>query len=350
MVATTIEWCDETWGPVTGCEYCSLGCGGCYAATLAATRLSHNPRYAGLAVLTDEGPRFTGEIRTHEDRLDEPLRWRKPRRIFVCSQSDLFHPGVPTEFIAKVWAIMAMAPQHTFQVLTKRPARMRALLNSKSWKDLVQTMAVQMGQSVELGGLGQPTQRRAMSLDRLTVFDEPGPLVLPNVEGGCSIETDEFTWRADHVRATPLAVRWLSLEPLLGFLPSLDLAAIDWIAVGGETGRHARPMHPDWARDLLARTRCPTCTGAGQVRGATGKERCPACLGLGHGPTRYHFKQRGDWTWEEPPPGRRWPQAYLHSDPLNPQGSSTILWKVGKKRAGRQLDGREWDEQPAVAA
>src|SRR5215211_2324237 len=117
---TGIEWCDATWSPLVGCSHVSAGCDHCYAASLASGRLSTHPIYAGIA----SGGRFTGEVRLLAERLDQPLRWRKPRRIFVNSMSDLFHDAVPDEYIARVWAVMAIARHHQFQVLTKRPGRM----------------------------------------------------------------------------------------------------------------------------------------------------------------------------------------------------------------------------------
>ncbi|MEM9468463.1 MAG: phage Gp37/Gp68 family protein [Actinomycetota bacterium] len=225
---TGIEWTDATWNPLTGCAHVSPGCDGCYAAREAAGRLSGNHRYAGLAVRPEGGglPRFTGEIRLHPDRVDQPLRWRKPRRVFVNSMSDLFHPDVPDEFIVEVFSIMQRAESHQFQVLTKRPQRMADLLSSDWFRD-------------ELVGMPEEA-------------DIPSwPYPFPNVWLGTSIESDRYAFRADHGRhRTPAAVRFISAEPLLGPLQSLDLTGIDWLIVGGESGPQARPMHPDWVRGL----------------------------------------------------------------------------------------------------
>jgi protein gp37 len=199
---TGIEWTEATWNPVVGCTHISPGCDHCYAAREASGRLRGIPVYAGLAV----GGRFTGEVRCLPERLDQPLRWRKPRRIFVNSMSDLFHQDVPADFICQVWEVMGQATQHTFQVLTKRPQRMAPML----------------------------------------ALNVPDPW--PNVWAGTSIESDRYTFRASYLRDTPAAKRWLSIEPLIGPLPSLDLTGIDWVVVGGESGPGARPMDLDWAR------------------------------------------------------------------------------------------------------
>ncbi|TMV83805.1 DUF5131 family protein [Thioclava sp. BHET1] len=128
---TSIEWTDATWNPITGCTLVSKGCRNCYAATLAAGRLRNHPSRIGLARRNAEGEaRFTGEVRFNGQWLDQPIRWRRPRRIFVCAHGDLFHEGVPDNWIDEVFAVMALAPHHTFQILTKRPARARAYLNS----------------------------------------------------------------------------------------------------------------------------------------------------------------------------------------------------------------------------
>ena len=169
----------------------------------------------------DGDPRTSGPgfgLTLHPDVLDAPLRWRKPRRVFVNSMSDLFHPAVPSDFICRVWEVMGLADHHTYQVLTKRPLRMAALL---AWK------------------ITEAEARR----------------LWPHVWLGTSIELDRYAFRADHLRATPAAVRFLSLEPLLGPLPSLDLTGIDWVIVGGESGPKARPMDLGWARDLIAQCR-----------------------------------------------------------------------------------------------
>lgn len=195
-----IEWTQCTWNPVTGCTKISPGCAHCYAERMA--RRLHamgNRRYA-------DGFRLT----LHEDLLEEPLKWRGPRVVFVNSMSDLFHEDVPVEFVRQVFETMVLAKQHTFQVLTKRAERMASLAPSLPW----------------------PT----------------------NVWAGVTVEGTAQAWRIDHLRAVPAAVRFVSAEPLLGPLPGLGLRGIDWLIAGGESGPGARAMHPAWVRDL--RDRC----------------------------------------------------------------------------------------------
>jgi protein gp37 len=197
-----IEWTDATWNPVTGCTQISPGCDHCYALTFAE-------RFRGVP----GHPYEQGfDLRLWEERLELPLRWRRPRMVFVNSMSDLFHPSVPDEFIRAVFHVMGRADWHRFQVLTKRPRRMAQL-------------------AAEL---------------------PPWP---PNVWAGTSVELDRYTWRANHcLRAVPAAVRFVSAEPLLGPLPSLQLDHLQWVITGGESGPGHRPIDPEWVRDL--RDRC----------------------------------------------------------------------------------------------
>jgi len=209
---TSIEWTDATWNPTTGCTKVSPGCDHCYAAALAKRlKAMGNPRYQKDG---PDGPGFG--LTLHADKVDEPKRWRVPRRVFVNSMSDLFHVEVPAEFIEQVFRTMAETPWHQFQVLTKRPKRMKQIVSALP---------------ADLRGLG-------------------------NVWLGVSIENDEYAWRADYLRMTPASVRFLSLEPLLGPLPSLNLSSIDWAIVGGESGLNFRPMDPAWVRTI--RDRCAT--------------------------------------------------------------------------------------------
>ena len=197
---SAIEWTDATWNPVTGCSKVSPGCAHCYAEMLSLrfghSKLPWTPENAAENVIL------------HPERLGLPLRWRKPRRVFVNSMSDLFHELVPWDYIDAVFDVMEKAERHTFQVLTKRPERMRALAR----------------------------------------------LVPPNVWLGTSIENDRWVKRADYLRETPDCIRFLSLEPLIGPLPSLDLTNIDWVIVGGESGRDHRPIDAAWVRDLRDRS------------------------------------------------------------------------------------------------
>lgn len=207
MAATTIEWTDATWNPVAGCTIVSPGCANCYAIRMAA-RLSAmgQAKYRGLTRSTVRGPSWTGKVVCDEASLDVPLRWRKPRFVFVNSMSDLFHADVPEPFIRRVWNTMTAAPQHTYQILTKRPRRMRAI---------------------------------AERLDRL-----------PNVWLGTSVETSDHLWRIRELQATRAAVRFVSFEPLLGPVNDAPLAGVHWAIVGGESGPSARPMASDWVRSI----------------------------------------------------------------------------------------------------
>lgn len=202
---SSIEWTDATWNPVTGCTKVSPGCEHCYAETFAE-------RFRGVA----GHPYEQGfDLKLWPERLDLPLRWKQPRRVFVNSMSDLFHKDVPNEYIRRVFDTMAKADIHTFQVLTKRPDRMMRLLGR--WQDT----------------------------------EEYAPL--PNVWLGTSIEAMGQAWRADKLRQTPAVVRFVSAEPLLGPLGDLDLSGIDWVIAGGESGRGARAAQPDWFRALYGR-------------------------------------------------------------------------------------------------
>lgn len=283
---SNIEWTDATWNPVLGCSKVSPGCDNCYAISMShRIEATGNPAYEGLttrvydhagAFMTRETD-WTGTIRCLPERLDQPLRWKRPRRIFVNSMSDLFHPDVPENFIWEVFGVMERARQHQFQILTKRPQRMARVL----------------------GSLGEDA-------------DDEIPEVWPlaNVWAGTSIESDRYTFRARHLAATPAVIRFLSLEPLLGPLPSLDLDGIGWVIVGGESGPGARPMHPDWVRSIRDR-----CQEAG---------------------VPFFFKQWGAYTWE------RTTTAFagtVTSSGLQPR-------RVDKKLAGRELDGRTWEEYP----
>ncbi len=234
MSATTIEWTDQTWNPVDGCDKVSPGCDHCYAEAIA-TRFAGGKAYPNGFKVT-----------LHPERLSHPLHWRKPRRVFVNSMSDLFHDQIPDEFIADIWDVMGAAPQHTFQILTKRPARMRSLL--KHW------------------------------------------LTLPNVWLGVSAENQRWAdIRIPTLAETPAAIRFISAEPLLGPINLTDhLPGLDWVIAGGESGRHARPMHPDWPRSIRDQ-----CQAAGVA---------------------FLFKQWGGRT---------------------------------PKAGGRDLDGRTWDQYPA---
>jgi protein gp37 len=242
--ATSIEWTETTWNPTTGCDRISPGCDHCYALTLAK-RL----KAMGQAKYQSDGdPRTSGPgfgVALHPRVLLEPLGWRKARHVFVDSMADLLHAKVPVGYLAQVWAVMALTPQHTYQVLTKRPERYRHVLDGQcrcggghrpgvDFRSLVQDHARRLAPDCEV--------------DLMSTWP------LGNVWLGTSIENDDYVGRADALRAAPAAVRFLSLEPLLGPLPSLDLAGIGWVIVGGESGPGHRPLDLDWVREL--RDRC----------------------------------------------------------------------------------------------
>lgn len=236
---TAIEWSDATWNPITGCTRVSRGCGRCYAERLAATRLRDHPSRRGL---TDPHGRWTGEVRFNGQWLDQPLRWKRPRRIFVCAHGDLFHEAVPYAWIDRVFGVMGRAPEHTFQVLTKRPERARLYLTGSS----VERVRRSCNDWFELQGM--PHRRWPF----------------PNVLLGTSVEdqptADE---RIAALLKVPAAVRWISAEPLLGPIDLNILTcngtvfrrieaarSLGWVVVGGESGPGARPMDPDWVRSL----------------------------------------------------------------------------------------------------
>lgn len=304
-MSTGIEWTDETWNVVTGCDRTSPGCDNCYALTMAGRlKAMGQAKYQNDGDPRTSGPGFA--VTCHPDELTRPLRWKRPRMVFTPSMGDLFHPEVIrtdrdgvlhdeepfSPFLWDVFRTMKLCPEHTFQVLTKRPQAMAAWF-----------------------------QRLACP------FQDSCPL--PNVWLGTSIESDRYCFRADHLRETPAAVRFLSLEPLLGPLPSLNLDGIDWVIVGGESGQHARPMHPAWVRDIRDR-----CVAAG---------------------VPFFFKQYGSWTWQYERPGAPPPDLYIHADgrtatedeALADGGSWQGVWRLGKKRAGRRLDGETWSQMPS---
>jgi protein gp37 len=209
-----IEWTEATWNPTTGCDRISAGCDNCYALTLAKRlKAMGSAKYQ-----TDGDPRTSGPgfgVAIHADALTQPLHWREPRTVFVNSMSDLFHARVPAAFVEQVWDVMAETPRHTYQILTKRPHRMALVVN------------------------------------RMPNSHWP----LRNVWLGTSVESDEHVGRVDDLRRTSAKIRFVSAEPLLGPLPSLDLTDIDWLIVGGESGGGSRPMDLAWVYDLIALAR-----------------------------------------------------------------------------------------------
>ena len=231
---TEIQWTDATWNPLRGCSPVSRGCEHCYAMREAHRHSGPGKPYDGLTRMTPTGPKWTGDVKLAEHKLEEPLRWQKPRMIFVNSMSDLFHEKVPDSFIDRVFAVMALTPRHTYQILTKRPERMRAYCANDATLGHFSSLLVRMGMNVTLHN----------SDDGL-----PG-VKLPNVWLGVSVE-DQKTWdeRIPHLLKTPAAVRWVSAEPLLDAIVPVVLA-IDWLVVGGESGPGYRPIHESWVRYL----------------------------------------------------------------------------------------------------
>ncbi|WP_225638159.1 DUF5131 family protein [Streptomyces solaniscabiei] len=333
---TTIEWTDSTWNPVTGCTKVSPGCDNCYAEAFAE-------RWRGT-----DGHHFENgfDITLRPDRLTLPLTWRTPRRVFLDSMSDLFHTDIPDAYIARVFAVMALAPQHTFQVLTKRHGRMKALLSRPAFWHLV----ADQGRKHFTG----------CQQDWLAAGAMLGGKPLPHVWLGVSVEDQKRAdLRIPALLETPAAVRFLSCEPLLGpvwinehiwevcvccdgeghdeacarcadgHCESGHIRKLDWVIVGGESGRSARPMHPDWARSL--------------------RDQCK------QNHVRFFFKQWGEHAPEDHGHERgrvtlldvRGPAPDGKGDHV-PQ-DAVRMRRVGKKSAGRVLDGCTHDALPAPA-
>lgn len=243
---SSIEWTDLTWNPVVGCTIESSGCTNCYAMRMAARLESMGiEKYQGLTRKTKRGAVWTDKVRCDEGSVEIPLTWKKPRRVFVNSMSDLFHADVPIEFVTRIWDVMRRTPQHHYQILTKRPERMAEALQ--------------------------------------LICPQP----LPNVWLGTSVEGPKVVDRIDHLRHVPAAIRFISFEPLIAALPELDLNGIQWAIVGGESGPRARPMDEQWVDGIL-----------------------DDCLRYG---VAFFFKQWGG---------------------------------VNKKKTGRLLNGRTYDEMP----
>jgi protein gp37 len=236
VMPTKIQWTEETWNPIRGCSRVSEGCRNCYAEEIAARFSGPGQAYEGLATRINRDARWTGKVRFIEKRLDEPLRWKKPSRIFVNSMSDLFHEKVKDEWIDRIFAVMATAGQHTFQVLTKRPARMA---------DYAQALAD--------GRRGLPPV-----WDERLRRERHWQGLPPNVWLGVSVE-DQATAdeRIPLLLKTPAAIRWVSYEPALGPVDFSSWLAdgVDWIVVGGESGPGARRFDLAWARETIAQCR-----------------------------------------------------------------------------------------------
>lgn len=209
MAETQIEWTDSTWNPVAGCSVMSAGCTNCYAMEMARRLEAMGvSKYAGLTRQSGKRTVWRGLVREDRAALDIPYRWRKPRKIFVNSMSDLFHDEVSTSFILDVWKVMKETPQHNYQILTKRPERMARIV------------AADIGE------------------------------VLPNVWLGTSVESADVSSRIDFLRTVPAAIRFISFEPLIGSIGKIDLSGIHWAIVGGESGKSARPIREEWIDEI----------------------------------------------------------------------------------------------------
>jgi len=376
---TGIEWTDATWNPIVGCSVVSPGCTNCYAMKMAARIEAMQPgtHYAGTTQASKAGAVWTGKLALAPDSiLTQPLRWRRPRKIFVNSMGDLFHEDVPDAWIDRVFAIMALTPQHTFQVLTKRSARMRAYCNNPATPRRIYELVcdITLAERIRVV-LMLPGMDESLAPEGPRVYLGVWPL--PNVWKGVSTEDQR---RADErvpdLLATSAAIRFVSAEPLLGPLNLLDirkynptgspwidalrglvtrgsylarspsecsfntstrfpgeLPALDLVIVGGESGRNARPMHPDWARSLRDQ-----CASAG---------------------TAFFFKQWGAWA---PLPrsapvleaggsaiGVAWPDGSFGPGRADLNGGEgTTLYVATKGIAGRLLDGVEHNAMPEV--
>ena len=351
-----IEWTDTTWSPVTGCTKVSPGCDHCYIDRTPPFRMQGR-RFLPLEQTTGA----TTGVQLHPNRLDsnakgQPFRWAKPRHIFVCSLADLFHDDVPDDFIARVFAVMALTPRHTYQVLTKRHGRLRSLLKGD--------FREQVGEEAnELIGWIPTEFRRRFDVAGWGIWPSGSlvpPWPLPNVWLGVSVENQQWAdIRIPALLDTPAAVRFLSCEPLLGpvdlgpaalrpyerqqggfweyghgedvygngkkWVPAPP-AQIDWVIVGGESGPGARPMHPDWARGL--------------------RDQC------GDADVPFFFKQLGKWApepvgaggWRNVSREGEWrPYERDAADGSTPMAPT---FKAPITLGGRMLDGRTWDEMP----
>lgn len=317
-----ITWTEETWNPIRGCSKVSAGCANCYAETMAARFSGEGQPYAGLI---EEGC-WNGKARLVREHLEDPLRWRRPRRVFVNSMSDLFHESLSFDEIASIFGVMAAAPQHTFQVLTKRAARMR------EWFEWIKAKG-DAANPFEKRRVGERMAVLMAQFDMVNVEQRFGPWPLPNVWMGVTVEDQAAAdLRIPDLLHVPAAVRFVSCEPLLGAVNLREVAPWDdfftdcldtpdptrkvhWVIAGGESGPHARPMHSDWPRGL--RDQCA----------ATG--------------TPFLFKQWGEWTHH--PSGLSFPGCDLRVFP-----SLGTFHRAGKKAAGRLLDGQLHNAYPAA--
>lgn len=333
-MSTAIEWTDTVWNPVTGCTKVSEGCRNCYAFELHEVR--HRAYLKGKNLPRQYAKTFN-EIQIFPNRLEQPLKWKKPRKIFVNSMSDLFHDQIPDEYLDQVFAVMLACAtldnfDHTFQVLTKRPERMQQYFTERTPSELVQAWAKAGDSWIHVGDGDMYFSEYVESLTSYEWNDDgtakkgsehipfgslTGIFPLPNVWLGTSVESPKEKWRMDVLRKVPTVVRFVSFEPLLDDVGEVDFEGIHWAIAGGESGVNARPMHPDWARDL--RDQC-------QVAGVP-----------------FFFKQFGEWA---PVHELRCNEPRIKGKPWYNFDPDTSVCRIGKKAAGRLLDGHEWNEFP----
>lgn len=267
MGITSIEWTDRTWNPVRGCSRVSQGCVNCYAERQAARFAGEGEPFHQFVAKVNGHPAWTGKVELVEKHLEDPLHWRKPCKVFVNSMSDLFHEALLDEAIDRVFAVMALCPQHTFQILTKRPERMHEYLLRPYRTGDIQVHVKELidvhhlPDAVNRVFYGRVEEAKAL-FDR--ILAEPGPYPefsdtdiwpLRNVWLGVSVEDQANKHRIDILRQVPAAVRFLSIEPLLEDIGKLNLEGIHWVIVGGESGPGARPLRVEWVRSIQAQCR-----------------------------------------------------------------------------------------------
>ncbi|MEV1040397.1 phage Gp37/Gp68 family protein [Streptomyces sp. NPDC050204] len=387
---SAIEWTDMTWSPVIGCSRVSAGCDGCYAIRAAHIRAQNpNPKvaaaFAGTTHKTGDRLDWTGQVNLLDQRLTEPLRRRGPLKIFVNSQSDLFHAEIPDEFIAGVFAVMALTPRHTYQVLTKRHGRMRSLLTNPAFRLLCEEAESGLVANEATPGLSR-YEREQYQTRWWSSFAEP----LPNLWLGVSVEDQKTAdLRIPALLDTPAAVRWISAEPLLGpidllgpvhplggrrrltywltgrpglgeprktrtgleMCPLVTGPRLDWVVAGGESGPGARPAHPDWfraLRDACAQHEVPFLFKQwGQWGPDAPIDRDGRIV---KGPRGLGMSLADDGTLYAPgdlayPDGPRYREALQAG---HAKGNLMQVYSVGKQPAGRELDGHTHDDYPAL--
>lgn len=369
---TKIEWTDATWNPITGCSVVSPGCTNCYAMKLAGGRLKHIPSRKGLTVNTKAGPVWNGEVRLNEEWLTQPLEWKKPRMIFVCAHGDLFAENVPDAWIDMVFAVMALAPQHTYQVLTKRPDRMRAYLGDPGDQRSARHHAIMPHawhiadhfptNGIDLRAIGPVGAERrniwlGFSAEDQRRYDERKEHMLDISWAGPKFLSAEpvlgaldlgFNWdHCDLCGGTGILARWpkgschvcdgRGKVQIIGRPRRDGYRSLQWIIVGGESGPNARPTHPDWVRSIRNQ-----CAGAG---------------------VPFFFKQWGNWAIaidrDKDDPDRRADYSNKFSDSrkniawLNLAGGRGfhgerfhVMRRATKSNAGRLLDGIEHSAFP----